>query len=298
MTSPQEDSDLCRTALARLMAQLSPELDAATLSDPQRTLILVGRLIDVLEHLDETARALRRIDADQIAAAFDEYRPGRAAALQQIKSCLAEYIRDHVQTVEVADDLPLAEIVAEESESKSRTLPHWAGVAFAAHCARAVFPLLSRYWPRIPMERAARIRHAIDMAAASAGDASPQPELNFLVVEMMAMAGAALVGASSIAPPDAHSGTLASFIAKTAEKAVDAARTSPDKSATLTREAFAFAEQAASEMPELVRQLKRDRRLLLRVAARKEWDDARAITVEDLETLLARDKNRPWWKMW
>jgi len=296
MTSPQENSDLCRDAFARLIAERAHEL--GELGDPERTVILVGRLIDVLEHLEETARALRRIDADSVAAAFEENQPGRDAAVLQIKACLAEYIRDHVQTLEVMDELPLAEIVEADAEPKPRTLPHWAGVAFAAHCARGVFPLLSKYWPLMPMERAARIRVAIEMAAASAAQAKPQPELNFLVVEMMAVAGAALVGASGIAPPDARSGTLASFIAKTAEKAVDAARTPPGKSAPLTREAFAFAEQAASEAPDLVRQLKRDRRLLMRVAAKRAWNDDEPLSSEELESLLSRQTNRPWWKMW
>jgi hypothetical protein len=170
-------------------------------------------------------------------------------------------------------------------------------VAFAAHCARVVFPLLSRYWPRIPMERAARIRYAIDEAAGSAADGKARDDLNFIVVEMMAMAGAALVGASGIGPPDEHAAGLASLIAKVAEKAADAARMSQGQSPSAVREAFDLAQQAMRELPELVKQLKRQRRLL-RVSTRDYTDDM-PLSADDLEKLLTRDPGRrPWWKRW
>lgn len=296
--SANDDTDLCHDVFTQLLTRLLDRGDAGALSDPERTVILVGRLIEVLDGLEETAHALRRIDADAIAAAFEENRLGRDSALATIRACLAEYIRAHIQTFEVAEELPMAEVVEPEAEPRRRPLPHWARVAFAAHCARLVFPLLSKYWPRIPMERAARIRFAIDSAANSAAQATPQADLNFLVVEMMAMAGAALVGAVGISPPDERSATFASFIAKVAEKAVDAARCAPAKSETPTREAFDFAEQAASESPELARQIKKHQRMLRKAATRGSWTDDTPLSAEELETLLSGGLPRPWWKMW
>lgn len=293
MPSFQDDSDLCREVYAALTARSVPE-DAARMSVPERTVLVVGRFLQVLLDLEETAKALRRIDAYALATEFEANRSGRDSAIRVLTVQLAEYIRDHVQTLELSEP-PMAEIVEAAAPAEPRVLPHWAGVAFAAWCASAVFPLLSRYWPKIPMERAARIRNAIEESAASAAAGEPRGELNVSVVEMLALANAALVGGSGVSPPDEHAAGLASAIIKSAEKAADAARSPPSQSAVATVEAFEFALQAVAETPELAKRLKRRHKLLSRTATREKWASDTPLSQERIEAIAHRNAKKRWW---
>lgn len=54
------------------------------------------------------------------------------------------------------------------SEEEIANLPRWARVAFAARCARRVFPLLRHFWQESPNQYASAVVHAIESAEESA----------------------------------------------------------------------------------------------------------------------------------
>jgi hypothetical protein len=150
-------------------------------------------------------------------------------------------------------------------------LPHWARVAFAARCARQVFRLLTEHWPGVPWKHANAVRAAIVQAeeAAATGCAVEDPEV---AGRCATAAGAALRLRGNPPPKNAHAGTIASFVAKTAEKAAEAAQSAPEDSLA-AREAWDFAYQAATSVDEdtIVEQLQVDFMKLHDLATQGQW---------------------------
>src|SRR5207302_6233345 len=112
------------------------------------------------------------------------------------------------------------------------TLPHWARVAFAAHCARQAFPIFRRYWPNATAERVNAVKRAILLAEDSAAKARPAEGLKDAIINALVAAGAGLGALYGLPedmrgkeplPADGNAGTLASFAVKSAEKAATAA---------------------------------------------------------------------------
>ena len=97
-------------------------------------------------------------------------------AQDDLKKCLADYIRSHADAFAHLDTPKVKQPEKKESKSAKEAtrrkkagptladLPRWARVAFAARCARHVFPLLAQHWPEIPSTRSDAVRSAIDLA--------------------------------------------------------------------------------------------------------------------------------------
>jgi Domain of unknown function (DUF4375) len=182
-------------------------------------------------------------------------------AQEQIETRLASYIRSHADsyrhlepTRRPPDDRELMEEPGDKPSNDdlaTASLPHWKRVAFAARCARRVFPLLTRFWPDIPGNYPRSVLRAIELAEQSAAQEEPAPGLRDATIEAAVTAGAALATRPEYAqdeprPLNALDGSIASSAAKAAEKAARAAACSPDESAFPALEAWSFAHSAAS----------------------------------------------------
>ena len=173
------------------------------------------------------------------------------------------------QSIESEGNKPLAEI------------PHWARVAFAAYCARLVYPLLTEGWPDIPAERTDGVRRAIDLAEMSAAEGRAIAGLKEAEMDAVGTAGAALMGETDEgdpAPKNLLDGTKASLTAKAAEKAAAAACAPPNESRELAADAWGFAFQVADES---TRELFRETlHKFEKVAIRGNWTDRTRVPPE------------------
>jgi hypothetical protein len=220
-------------------------------------------------------------------------------AKDDLTKCLADYIRSHADAFGHLDS-PQAKRpqkkrpkAAEEPPKRKRKpgatlsdLPHWARVAFAARCARQVFPLLTQHWPEVPPKRSKAVGRAIDLAEQSAAEGRAVEGLKDAVLHAGMAAGAALASRPEFAqgesrPENAYSGTIASLVAKAAEKAAESARADAGESLSAALEAWDFATNAATSAEEgVAEELKEDFTKLHRAAARGEWTDRAKIPTE------------------
>jgi hypothetical protein len=158
------------------------------------------------------------------------------------------------------------------------SLPHWARVAFAARCARAVLPLFKSAWPHAAVGRLASLTRAAEFAERSAATAVTEGGAEDVAMGAAATAGAALMPTYGMsldepAPADEAGCCVASFAAKVAEWAARAALGGPTESANAALEAFGFVRQVAeaAEDEGVVTALERDFEVLSRLAARGGW---------------------------
>jgi hypothetical protein len=220
-------------------------------------------------------------------------------AQDDLKKCLANYIRSHAVAFAHLDapkakgpqkKHPKAPETAPKRKKAGPTLadlPRWARVAFAAHCARRVFPLLAQHWPRVPLKRSTAVRVAIDLAEQSAAEGRAVEGLKDAVMHAVTAAGAALASRPEFAggesrPEDAYSGTIASFDAKAAENAAESARADADDFLLAAMQAWDFARNATASAEEegIAGELTEDFSKLHRAAVRGKWTDRTKIPSE------------------
>jgi hypothetical protein len=220
-------------------------------------------------------------------------------AQDDLKKCLANYVRSHADAFAHLDaprskrPRQKQQKPAEETPKRKQAgptladLPHWARVALAAPCARQVFPLLAQHWPGIPSKRSNAVRRAIDLAEQAAAEGRAVEGLKDAGLHAVMTAGAALASRDEFAqgesrPENAYSGTIASFVAKAAEKAAESARTDADDSLLAAMEAWDFATNAAASAEEgsMAEKLTEDFLKLSRTAARGKWTDRTKVPAE------------------
>lgn len=184
-----------------------------------------------------------------------------------------------------------------------RSLPHWARVAFAARCARAVRPLFEAAWPDAISKRGAALDAATSLAEQSACDGLAAEGLESAAAGATITAGGALVGVYGFKsygdplPATDHAGYIASFAAKVAEYAAKAADAGPSGSAAAAIHAYSLARDTTdrAEAVAILDRLHADLASLRRVASRGRWTDDTPVP-PDVFDLLEDDK--PWWAFW
>jgi hypothetical protein len=171
-----------------------------------------------------------------------------------------------------------------EPEVDVELLPHWARVAFAARCARRVFPLFGRSWPGAEARRSAGILQAIELAERSAAAGAPVDGLERAIIEATTSAGAALssvygFASDEAAPADKDLATVATFVANAAGRAAEAARAVGDSSNARALDAVDFAQTAARTAPALaiLVDIESDFATLYRAVHRRRWTDKTAV---------------------
>jgi hypothetical protein len=209
-------------------------------------------------------------------------------ASDQITECVANYIRAHRAQFEALASAPAKPRIfvkppaprqPADWEFDVMRLPHWARVAYAARCARQLIGIFDANWPGAPQDRRAAILAAIDAAEKSAANAQPVPNLEKLVTEATITAGAALRGIYGMpgfdqnVPPDGNMASRASSIAKSAEKAAEAARAIPDQSHLAAIESLHYTFRSAVDSATLDEQMQRELARLTSLAARAKWTD-------------------------
>lgn len=131
----------------------------------------------------------------------------------------------------------------------------------------------------------------------SAAAARPADGLKDAVRNALQTAGGAMLAMSGITfdsdeeeedeplPQDGNAAIIASFAAKTAEKAAETASSSPAKSADVALEAFGFARQTAGDTSDLIESLWQELMQLQRVARRGDWTDQTPVPANVWELL-------------
>jgi hypothetical protein len=148
-----------------------------------------------------------------------------------------------------------------------------------------VFPLLAEHWPTVPAKYSRAVRTAFVLAEQSAAEGRAVDGLAEAAANAVIAAGAALwtrfedVGSR---PENAHLGTIASFVAKVAEKAAEAARARGEESLTAAMQAWSFATQVAGSADELgiAEGLAEDFVKLYRMAAQDHWTNRTKVPSE------------------
>ncbi len=183
------------------------------------------------------------------------------AAQEDLRKRLAEYIRSHafafahLETSKAKrPQQPKPPVAERKSRRRKETgpslenLPHWARVAFAARCARQVFPVLAEHWPGIRPNRSDAVRRAIDLAEQSATQGAAVDGLERAVQNASSVAAAAIATrfVREPIPENAASGTVASFVAKAGANAAESAGANVEDSLAATADAWRFATAAAS----------------------------------------------------
>jgi hypothetical protein len=164
-------------------------------------------------------------------------------------------------------------------------LPHWIRVAFAARCARRVQALFAEAWPEAIPARVEAIERAISLAEQSAVTGHACAGLPEAMREALIASGRALiphhypalVGDDEPAPTGSDAALVASFAARVAEKAAEAAAAAPGDSGRPAGEAFYFALDAirAAGCLGLVEVLE-----------------------AEFEAVARQVPPRPWWRFW
>jgi hypothetical protein len=161
-------------------------------------------------------------------------------------------------------------------------LPHWARVAFAARCARLVYPYFNHLWPDAWPNRSSAVQKAIRLAEQAAATGKATDVLKTAAMNAGVTAGAALAISLSRyrmedaepGPPDGNAAVMVSSVAEAAVNAVEAARYPPERSADFALDAYAFARDIAWELnPVLVDRMAADFRALRSAARRGRWTD-------------------------
>ena len=217
------------------------------------------------------------------------------SASKQLDSALAAYIRRHAEEFIRLEKSKLArkrKVRPRPATERRRTdpvavgisdLPRWARVAFAARCARLVFPFFHEFWPDAIQKHVDGVKEAIVQAAKAAATGQATRE----VKEAEGMAGEAAGTALSISlygypnedsepgPPDGNAATWVTYVIKAAECAAGAASADEKKwRVHYALQSYAYARDTAKEMDtELVDQMAHDFRVLERAARRGRWTD-------------------------
>jgi hypothetical protein len=187
-------------------------------------------------------------------------------------------------------------------------LPHWARVAFAARCARIVFPLFDQLWGNALPRRRLAVQNAIRLAERAAAAGKPNDELKEAVVESCLTAGAALTKSlygwipddAEPGPADGTAAVQVGSVAKAAENAAEAARNGRKLSAEFARHSYAFARDVACDLqPELTEQMARDFQTLRQAALRGRWTDRTPVPRWAFESTDGpNQEKKPWWQFW
>jgi hypothetical protein len=171
-------------------------------------------------------------------------------------------------------------------------LPHWARVAFAARCARHVYPLFIKSWPKAIAQRSDSNLHAIQLAERSSAEAKAVEGLDLAISETVITAGAALssvYGFASNEPPpnDNNSATIASIVSHVAGKAATAANARPCDSTMPALEAHSLSQNAAAMAAHIsiLIDIERDFARLHRAVVRGRWSDETAVPLTVFESL-------------
>lgn len=216
------------------------------------------------------------------------------AASKEIEGGLVAYVQAHGEAFTELDRVPPRRRPAKKRKRRPRTedsdgptagdlvgsLPHWARVAFAARCGRRVWPLFTANWPDARPERRQAVTRALELAEMSAASARPTDGLDDAQVDAAVASGGAMMGLYGFSfdkedeepqPPDGNAAVIASYAARAAEHAADAANKPPAESANPAIEAFAWARQAAGDDSELIETLWRELIQLERIARQGQW---------------------------
>jgi hypothetical protein len=242
-------------------------------------------------------------------------------ASDQVVPALARYIRQHREDYARLEEerRKPKEKSHRDSESAPRSLdpvavgikelPHWARVAFAAHCARIVFPLFDTFWPNALPKRRAAVQNAIRLAEEAAANGRASDDLTKAVVGAVSTAGAALRTLYGIpegheddepGPADGNIAMQAAAVAKTAENAAEAARHPSHRSGEFACSAYAFGRDLVWESHHYLHEkMAADFDVLRRAARRGRWKDRTpvpswAFTITNDEG----ERDKPWWKFW
>jgi len=190
-------------------------------------------------------------------------------------------------------------------DSEIEKLPHWARVAFAAHCARACIPLFRGAWPNALPRRLEALQIATQLAEDSAARATAAHGLKDAFTEAIMAAGVALYPTlgfpiSEPVPSNKNECLIASSSAKASEWAAKAAYNGPSESSRATVEAFDFCRQAAEAAgaKRIVAELRLDFTGLCRVAAQGEWDDTTSVSPSIFVMITEVGMAKPWWRFW
>lgn len=150
-------------------------------------------------------------------------------------------------------------------------LPRWARVAFAARCARLVQPLYLQGWPQAPQADLDTLNNTINLAEASAADASSS-NVTF----------ASVSAAESLVDTEAEHGGF--YPARTAAHAVTAAYA--DTTATAGYASFAAQGAAIASDHSLTAAIRQDYELLFRLATEENWDCNTPVPPEVFEPVM------------
>ena len=164
-------------------------------------------------------------------------------------------------------------------------LPQWARVAFAAHCAKQVFPFQSLHWPKVSKKYSNGIQQAIELAERSAAEGQAVEGLENAITNAIISAGRALSSRLELGdepPENAYLGTIASIVAKAAEKAAASASAFGEESVLCAMEAWSYAKNVmeTSEEVDMPEKLQEDFIKLHRAAVRGKWTDQTKIPTE------------------
>ncbi len=218
------------------------------------------------------------------------------AAKKEIQRCLFAYLQTHREEFTELDRWPRRRRPEKKRKRRPRagesegptagdlveSLPHWARVAFSVRCGRRIWPLFTANWPNSLDEHSQAVTRALELAETSAASARPADGLEEARSNALQTAGQAMLAMYGIIledddqeplPSDGNAALVALFVAKTAEKAAEAANSSPDKSADLVLEAFGFARQTAGDTSDLIQTLWNELTQLERIARRGQWTD-------------------------
>jgi hypothetical protein len=185
------------------------------------------------------------------------------------------------------------------------SLPHWARVAFAAHCAQTVLPLFRRAWPSAMQKRLHSLELATELAEKSAAEGAAADGIKAARIDTQVTAGAAIMPLYNMpsdepVPLGQDASQVATFASRVAEWAASAAENGPGESANAALEAFSFARQVAEVNGdhEMVSGLASDLVALLRVASRSNWSDQTPVPPSVFSLLSDLPREKPWWRFW
>ncbi len=213
------------------------------------------------------------------------------AANEDLYKCLAEYIRANSEAFRRLDQTrPMSQKTPKPAKQKhpkkptsqrlADLLPHWARVAFAARCARHVYPLIEDLWEEFAQDHLPHLKEAVELAEISAELGKAEPGLNKAITNALMAAGAALMAGSTLpgagpAPKNGWVANIVSMIAKSAEKAAEAARTTGEESAFAVLEANSYAKDAAiaAKESEIVERIEEEFRFIRQAARSNAWSD-------------------------
>jgi hypothetical protein len=171
-------------------------------------------------------------------------------------------------------------------------LPHWARVAFAARCARRVYPLFSKSWPKAIIRRSDSVLRAIELAERSGTEGKAVEGLDSAISQTVVTAGAALRSVYGFAIDEApandnDSATIASFVSHVAGKAATAANASFDNSSLPALEAYSFSQDAATSAAAItiLIDIEEDFARLHRAVIRGGWTDKTAVPPSVFDSL-------------